>query len=63
MPETAKRYGVKNLFDNDLQLALAAYNAGENAVLRAGRRIPPYPETMTYVPRVMNYYQRYRKQM
>lgn len=83
MPETAKRYGVKNLldpaqnirggarylrdlmdlFDNDLRLALAAYNAGENAVLRAGRRIPPYPETMTYVPRVMNYYQRYRAQM
>ncbi|MEX0960063.1 MAG: lytic transglycosylase domain-containing protein [Burkholderiales bacterium] len=83
MPETAKRYGVKNLldpaqnirggarylrdlmdlFDNDLQLALAAYNAGENAVLRAGRRVPPYPETMIYVPRVMNYYQRYRRQM
>ena len=80
MPETAKRYGVKNrldpaqnisggarylrdlirMFNNDLQLAVAAYNAGENAVVRAGNRIPPYQETMTYVPRVMSYYRKYR---
>ncbi|HUF21821.1 MAG TPA: lytic transglycosylase domain-containing protein [Burkholderiales bacterium] len=54
---------LMDMFENDLQLVLAAYNAGENAVLRAGRRVPPYSETMTYVPRVMNYYQRYRAQM
>ncbi len=48
------------LFNNDLQLAVAAYNAGENAVVRHGNRIPPYSETMTYVPRVMNYYKKYR---
>ena len=80
MPETAKRYGVKNrldpeqnisggarylrdlirMFNNDVQLAVAAYNAGENAVVRAGNRIPPYQETMTYVPRVMTYYKKYR---
>jgi soluble lytic murein transglycosylase-like protein len=48
------------LFKNDLQLAVAAYNAGENAVVRHGNRIPPYSETMTYVPRVMNYYKKYR---
>lgn len=41
------------LFDGDLALALAAYNAGEQAVLRAGRRIPAYVETQRYVPRVL----------
>lgn len=80
MPDTAKRYGVKNrldpaqnihggarylrdlvkMFGNDLQLVAAAYNAGENAVVRHGNRIPPYQETMTYVPRVMTYYKKYR---
>ena len=48
------------MFNNDLQLALAAYNAGESAVVRYGNRIPPYSETMTYVPRVMSYYKKYR---
>ena len=48
-------------FDNDLQLALAAYNAGENAVLRYGRRIPPYRETLQYVPRVLALYKRFRE--
>jgi len=46
------------LFDNDIELALAAYNAGENAVLRFGRRIPPYGETKRYVPLVMAHYRR-----
>ncbi len=41
------------LFDNDLELVLAAYNAGENAVLKAGLRIPPYAETQAYVPKVL----------
>lgn len=48
------------MFNNDLQLAVAAYNAGENAVVKYGNRIPPYAETMTYVPRVMSYYRKYR---
>lgn len=47
-------------FDNDVQLALAAYNAGENAVLRHGKRIPPYRETIQYVPRVLALYERFR---
>jgi soluble lytic murein transglycosylase-like protein len=43
------------LFGNDMELVLAAYNSGHNAVLRAGNRIPEYPETQAYVPKVMAY--------
>jgi soluble lytic murein transglycosylase-like protein len=42
-----------DLFQGDVRLALAGYNAGEQAVLRAGRRVPDYPETQGYVPRVL----------
>ncbi len=52
-----------NMFDNDLVLALAAYNAGENAVISHGRKIPPYKETQTYVRRVLQYYNDYKKHM
>lgn len=45
------------MFDNDLQLALAAYNAGENAVIRYGNTIPPYNETRDYVRKVIRFYQ------
>ena len=48
------------LFNSDLSLALAAYNAGENAVIRNGNRIPPFLETRNYVPRVLDYYRQYR---
>src|SRR5262249_16114333 len=39
------------LFGNDVQLALAAYNAGEATVMEYGNRIPPYRETVQYVPK------------
>jgi len=78
MPETAKRYGVADIFDpkqniragaqylrdllkmfnNDLRLVLAAYNAGEKAVVRHGSKIPPYPETAAYVPKVLAFYKK-----
>ena len=82
LPATAKRYGVKDIYDpeqniragahylsdllnrfgSNLELALAAYNAGEDAVERYGRHVPPYRETMSYVPSVMKVYQRLMEQ-
>jgi len=78
MPDTARQYGVKDLFDpeqniwagshylrdladryrNDLQLMLAAYNAGPQAVDARGGKIPPWRETLDYVPRVLRIYHR-----
>jgi soluble lytic murein transglycosylase-like protein len=49
------------IFHNDMKLALAAYNAGEQAVVKYGNRVPPYPETIDYVPRVLTYYKRYSR--
>lgn len=49
-----------DLFNNDLQLSLAAYNAGENLVAQLGT-IPPYRETIDYVQRVLDFYQYYRQ--
>lgn len=64
-PEKNIEGGVRYLryliqyFNGNLPLVLAAYNAGENAVIRYGG-IPPYRETQTYVQRVLSYLDRYK---
>lgn len=65
-PDQNIRAGARHLrtlierYGNDLELALAAYNAGERAVDRCGRCIPRYRETQDYVPRVLRVYQKLR---
>lgn len=64
-PEQNIRGGTKYLsyllqmFNNNLELAVAAYNAGENAVIRYGYSIPPYRETLAYVPKVLKLQKKY----
>jgi soluble lytic murein transglycosylase-like protein len=79
IPDTASRFGVKDiwdplenlqggarylryllgLFNNNIDLVLAAYNAGEGAVMQAGNKIPNYAETKAYVPSVLTQYLHY----
>ena len=47
---------LKVMFQNKMPLVIAAYNAGENAVMKYGMRIPPYRETIAYVPKVLGHY-------
>jgi len=49
---------LMNMFGSDIRLAVAAYNAGENNVIKYGHSIPPFPETRQYVERVLDYYYR-----
>jgi soluble lytic murein transglycosylase-like protein len=49
-----------SLFNNDIRLSLAAYNAGENLVSEL-RTIPPYRETVDYIRKVQSYYQSYQR--
>jgi soluble lytic murein transglycosylase-like protein len=55
---TGARYlsDLLRLFAGETELAVAAYNAGEGAVMRAGNRIPNYKETQNYVKKVMAIY-------
>jgi soluble lytic murein transglycosylase-like protein len=65
-PATNIRVGTRYLhdllalFDNNLALTLAAYNAGEQAVLRYRNQVPPFPETQEYVKLVQQFYALYR---
>lgn len=52
--------GLLQAFRGDVRLAAAAYNAGESAVRRFGG-VPPYPETRTYVERVVTLKDRYQQ--
>ena len=45
-----------DLFEEDLILVLAAYNAGENAVIKQGFKVPPFKETQDYVVKVLRIY-------
>jgi soluble lytic murein transglycosylase-like protein len=82
MPETARAFGVKDLFDpaqninagarylrylldkydQNLDIVLSAYNAGETALARHGGKPPPFPETLRYVELVRERYSRFRDQ-
>lgn len=53
---------LQKLFKNNTRLVLAAYNAGENAVLRY-RGVPPYDETRDYVVKVAKMHRRYAAEM
>lgn len=61
-PQTNLRTGARELqrlslqFAGAIELVLAAYNAGENSVLRNGFAVPPYPETQAYVRDVLAVY-------
>lgn len=48
------------MFNQDLNLALAAYNAGEQSVIKCSNHIPPYRETIAYVPKVLEAYRKFR---
>lgn len=53
---------LANLFDGDLVMMIAGYNAGHNAVIKSGRKIPNIAETRDYVRKVITQYYRFKKE-
>jgi len=49
---------LMDMFNGNKTLALAGYNAGENAVIKYGYSVPPYRETQEYVKKVLRHYHR-----
>jgi soluble lytic murein transglycosylase-like protein len=52
---------LMQMFKGRVDLVIAAYNAGENAVIRAGHKVPNYAETRHYVPKVLGFYKNFQK--
>lgn len=48
-------------YQNNLDLALAAYNAGEMSVQKY-KGVPPYPETIDYIQKIKKYYSQFSTQ-
>ena len=59
---TRTELNLMRRYADDLELALAAYNAGEAAVSKYGGGVPPYAETRDYVKKVVALYFQYKQQ-
>lgn len=57
---TAYLKHLLNKYDNNINLSLAAYNAGETAVAKYNNKVPPYDETKNYIKRVNILQKRYK---